>query len=79
VKNSHRYFENRGCKYYPCHQGLEHLNCLFCFCPLYTHLNCGGNYAILKNGIKSCQNCTRPHIPENYDVIIKQLSENNNT
>ena len=76
MKNSYRYFENRDCKYYPCHQGLEHINCLFCFCPLYTYSDCGGNYTILKNGIKSCQNCTRPHIPENYDEIIKVLSEN---
>ncbi|MGN1180093.1 MAG: cysteine-rich small domain-containing protein, partial [Suilimivivens sp.] len=30
MENSHRFFENRECKYFPCHKGLEDFNCLFC-------------------------------------------------
>ena len=29
MKNSYRFFENRDCQYFPCHQGLEDFNCLF--------------------------------------------------
>ena len=27
-------FENRECKYYPCHE-TDNINCLFCYCPLF--------------------------------------------
>ena len=33
MENSYRFFANKDCKYYPCHQGLEAFNCLFCYCP----------------------------------------------
>ncbi|MFW5671451.1 MAG: cysteine-rich small domain-containing protein, partial [Acetivibrio ethanolgignens] len=36
MENSYRFFENRECKYFPCHKGLKELNCLFCYCPLYN-------------------------------------------
>ena len=36
MNDSYRYFKNRACQYYPCHKGIEELNCLFCYCPLYT-------------------------------------------
>ncbi len=71
-ENSSRYFENRACKYYPCHQGTEHINCLFCYCPLYTLEHCPGNPVIReKDGrrIKSCIECTFPHQPENYEKV----------
>lgn len=53
MNDSYRYFENRACQYYPCHKGIEELNCLFCYCPLYT-LKCPGNYHYLeKDGKRS--------------------------
>lgn len=74
---SHSYFENRECEYYPCH-GLDAVNCLFCFCPLYSIADCGGNPKYIKdsNGeqIKDCSDCVYPHIKENYDKIIERLS-----
>ena len=73
-----RFFENRACAYYPCHKGLEEgrFNCLFCFCPLYVlGRQCGGNFVYLENGIKSCENCTFPHQPENYDRILARYPE----
>lgn len=73
MKNSSRFFENKECEFYPCHKGLENLNCLFCYCPLYPFMDCGGNYSITSNGIKDCSNCVRPHIPGNYDQIMKEL------
>ena len=45
---SHSYFENRECEYYPCH-GLDAVNCLFCFCPLYSIADCGGNPKYIKD------------------------------
>ncbi len=73
--NSERFFENRECRYYPCHKGISEgsFNCLFCYCPLYfMGEDCGGDF-VLKNGVKSCINCTRPHIPENFDEINSSL------
>jgi len=77
MENSHRYFENRQCKYFPCHPGLEDFNCLFCYCPLYSLEKCPGDHEYVEvrgKKIKSCLNCTFPHKPENYDIIIKLLS-----
>lgn len=73
MKYSYKYFENRSCRFYPCHSGIEAMNCLFCFCPLYPYLDCGGNYRLTKEGIKDCSLCLKPHIPENYDLIIEDL------
>lgn len=73
----YKYFENTECEYYPCHNS-DRINCLFCFCPLYKSENCGGNFSyIYHNGnkIKDCSNCLFPHRAENYDKIIKKLSE----
>lgn len=77
MENSERFFENRQCKYYPCHEGLEHLNCLFCYCPLYSLERCPGKHEYVEvrgRKVKSCLNCTFPHKPENYDIVIKLLS-----
>lgn len=68
---SYKYFENRSCEYYPCHN-LEHMNCLFCYCPLYL-TDCGGNFKILSNGIKDCSNCVFPHIEANYEKVIEKF------
>lgn len=73
----YNYFENHDCEFYPCHN-MEHLNCLFCFCPLYPDMECGGNFSIIegKNGdpVKDCSNCTIPHSKECYDYIINKLN-----
>lgn len=78
VRMSFRYFENRDCPYYPCHK-LEHMNCLFCFCPLYRIPDCGGHYVMIpgKDGrrVKDCSGCLVPHRPEGYDYIIRRLQE----
>ena len=77
MNNSSRFFENKQCEYYPCHANVEELNCLFCYCPLYSMEHCPGKneYAEI-NGkmVKICTDCTFPHQPENYDKIIKILS-----
>ena len=75
---SHRFFENRECRYYPCHDGLEQLNCLFCFCPLYHMEDCPGQYEYkLSRGrmVKSCMGCSYPHRPENYEAIMRLLAK----
>ena len=79
TENSYRFFFNRECQYYPCHEGIEEMNCLFCFCPFYISDKCPGKpeYIKGKNGrvIKDCTNCTFPHRAESYDVIINWLSK----
>lgn len=77
---SYRFFQNSDCEYFPCHKlvtnGADRLDyskfsCLFCFCPLYSSTNCGGQYRILDNGWKDCSDCILPHY--NYDYIIQKL------
>ncbi len=78
MEDSYRFFENRKCKYFPCHKGLEDFNCLFCYCPLYNREHCPGNPRFIeKKGrtIKVCTDCTFPHQPRNYDIIIQILKE----
>ncbi len=78
MNNSYRYFENRDCKYYPCHKGLDEMNCLFCYCPFYGKENCPGNPRYKEKNqkkVKICTYCTFPHLPEHYDKIIALLKE----
>lgn len=78
MENCSRYFENRACEYFPCHEGLKEFNCLFCYCPLYLREHCPGNPKYIDCGsykIKSCNDCTFPHRSENYDTIIRFLKK----
>lgn len=71
------FFENKSCKYYPCHNDVDAINCLFCYCPLYSRSPCPGNpkYIHKDDGriIKCCTDCTFPHKKENYARIMKLL------
>ena len=78
MEHSYKYFENRACKYFPCHEGLQSMNCLFCYCPLYSLEECPGDCTYIEaNGkrIKECTNCTFPHMAENYEVIHSFLQK----
>lgn len=81
-KNSFKFFQNKDCEYFPCHNfsNKEYFNCLFCYCPLYfLNENCTGNFTIIKStegNIKDCSNCILPHIHKNYDKVIKLLKYN---
>ena len=81
MENSYKFFANRECKYYPCHEGLEELNCLFCFCPMYFLERCPGRPSWIEvpgeegpGKIKDCSGCTYPHEPGNYEAIMKILA-----
>jgi Zn-finger protein len=76
MEASHRFFRNVSCRYFPCHQGAdqESFNCLFCFCPLYFLPDCGGNH-VMRQGIKDCTACLRPHAPDGYDQIMARLRQ----
>lgn len=78
----HRFFCNSDCRYFPCHKtdSPKTFNCLFCFCPLYPNMDCGGHYTLIKNengdmAIKDCSGCMLPHDPKGYDYIIRKLHE----
>lgn len=78
MSNSYRFFQNRDCEYFPCHQGVnaQDFNCLFCFCPLYAlGKSCGGCFRMLENGVKSCEDCVFPHLRENYDAVIARFDD----
>lgn len=80
--NNSKFFCNKDCAYYPCHDiaNGQELNCLFCYCPLYFKKNCPGNpsYIIASDGsrIKDCSGCLFPHMPDNYDRVIAELMNN---
>ena len=79
MKPSSRFFENRDCEYFPCHKDVENLNCLFCYCPLHKLPSCPGKpeYLMVQGReIKDCSNCTFPHEPDNYDIIMAFLAKN---
>ena len=72
------FFQNRECRFFPCHQGVaeEEFNCLFCYCPLYTlGKRCGGNFTYTEKGVKSCKDCAFPHQKENYGRMISRFEE----
>ena len=68
---NYKKFEHKECEYYPCHK-FETINCLFCFCPLWTY-DCAGNFILTKEGIKDCSKCYIPHSKDGYDYIVKKL------
>lgn len=77
-QDSSGFFQNRGCRYFPCHTGIpaEEFNCLFCYCPLYTlGRKCGGNYIYTDQNIKSCINCVFPHKKDNYGKVTARFDE----
>ena len=74
TENSYRFFQNKDCKYFPCHKGAEELNCLFCYCPLYAlGSECGGNFTYTESGKKTCSDCLVPHSENGYDYILSKL------
>ena len=74
----HTFFQNRDCRYFPCHKcaDQENFNCLFCYCPLYALADqCGGNFTYTEGGIKDCSNCLIPHRRENYQLIMGKMKD----
>lgn len=74
--NSYMFFQNKKCKYFPCHKNIKKkdFNCIFCYCPLYALKNkCMGNFLYLENGVKDCSNCNLPHLKNNYHIIIDNI------
>lgn len=80
--NSYKFFENKDCKYYPCHKVDGELNCLFCYCPFYLWEKCPGVNKFIEKAdgrrVKVCTDCVFPHNPDNYDRIVELLKNHNN-
>ena len=71
-----KWFTNILCEFYPCHSNIAQINCLFCYCPLYTLDDCGGDYdyTILDDG-KDCSGCIFPHdIDHGWNEVMDGLS-----
>ena len=80
MKNSHKFFENTDCRWFPCHKnGVPgRFNCLFCYCPLYPlGEHCGGAFEYVgeSQNVKCCTNCTFPHDPDNFPLVIAKMKE----
>lgn len=78
MAGSHKFFQNRDCEYFPCHETdkPEDFNCLFCYCPLYAlGRRCKGNCRYNEEGVKDCSKCLIPHKRENYDYIVGRFRE----
>ena len=72
------FFQNKACKSFPCHRGVEEadFNCLFCYCPLYAlGEKCGGNFRYTEKDIKSCVDCAFPHRRANYEKLLARWPE----
>lgn len=76
-RNDYSFFQNKDCKYFPCHKtDCDDFNCLFCYCPLYAlGSRCGGNYRYTEKGIKDCTNCLIPHSPGGYEYVLSKYQE----
>lgn len=74
MKNSHQFFRNPDCQYFPCHKVEDdsEFNCLFCFCPLHMLPDCGGDF-VMRGKVKDCTPCVRPHRPGGYEHVIARL------
>ena len=78
MKNNYKFFCNRDCEYFPCHEvkDKDSFNCLFCYCPLYALGDkCGGNFFYHENGIKDCSKCTLPHSEKGYEYVTGKYPE----
>ena len=62
MKNTYRFFVNKDCEYYPCHESVEELNCLFCYCQLYGREYCPGDpeYVEIKQNAAECGTGVEP-------------------
>ena len=72
------FFQNRACDRFPCHSGIDlsEFNCLFCYCPLYAlGERCGGGFHYTEKGVKSCVDCTFPHLRSNYAAVLARYPE----
>jgi len=67
TKNNYKFFQNTDCKYYPCHKGLTSINCMFCYCPLFTTEQCQNKLQF------DCANCLFPHKRTNYKKVVDLL------
>ena len=73
----YKFFQNKECEYFPCHEGADGANfsCLFCYCPLYALGDrCGGNFSYTEQGIKDCSGCAVPHRRENYAYVMERMA-----
>lgn len=75
MENSHKFFANQDCRYYPCHEMEGELNCLFCYCPLYFLEECGGDYTYTKKGVKDCFGCLKIHEEQSWEFVQRRLME----
>ena len=78
MNNSYCFFQNKECKYFPCHKVADSsdFSCLFCYCPLYAlGETCGGNFTYTSSGVKDCSGCLIPHRPEGYDYVLSRFGQ----
>ena len=65
---SSSFFENVSCKCYPCHKGMDEINCLMCFCPLFSECE-------NKDNGNGCPECTFVHKKDMYPFVMQKLQD----
>ena len=81
MNNTYKFYQNKQCEYFPCHDVADSssFNCLFCYCPLYLKENCLGHPDYILNAkgqrIRDCSGCTVVHRPEMYEKVLEQLGQ----
>ena len=77
MSKEYKFVQNLKCEYFPCHKIKDNkdFNCLFCYCPLYMlGEECGGNYKYTESGVKSCKDCSLPHVRDKgYDHVMDKM------
>jgi len=85
MQENQRFFTNKACMFFPCHDMGDEAphNCLFCYCPLYPlGEECGGDFTWARHEdikVKLCAGCAFPHHAGNYDAVINKLTPENLT
>jgi len=72
--NSYKFFQNRACQFFPCHDNIDEreFNCLFCYCPVYF-VACPGTYRRLDDGRKDCMGCSLNHEPRFWEMVQSMM------
>ena len=74
MDNSYKFFQNKDCQFFPCHEvdNVEEFNCLFCYCPVYF-VSCPGDFSRLDDGRKDCMGCTLNHEPRFWEMVQSMM------
>ncbi len=77
AKYDFHFFQNKDCRYFPCHASIPitDFNCIHCYCPLHFVPDCGGDPRYTDSGVRDCSGCTKPHDKQGWTWIRDRINE----